>query len=234
MALVKCKECGVQVSTKAQNCPNCGAKAPKKTSLFTWLVLIVIIVAGWSAIQSPSTKSPSTARTSTAAGTGNPSSTVARTPAAAPTWSSFTSKDEMTGELSAYATSPRVPSNSPMDFPYHGTKAWLGVGCDGKSEWVYFGFTESPNLNNTDTEDGYNVVRTRVRWNSTVEPASFIQKWGDNALHFRNHSAAISRIARSTSIMLELDWHGQRPVHFEIPLNGSSKAIQEMRQKCRT
>ncbi|WP_394854470.1 zinc-ribbon domain-containing protein [Shewanella xiamenensis] len=26
MALVKCKECGEQVSTKAKSCPKCGAK----------------------------------------------------------------------------------------------------------------------------------------------------------------------------------------------------------------
>ncbi|WP_412514572.1 MULTISPECIES: zinc-ribbon domain-containing protein [Shewanella] len=30
MALVKCKECGEEVSTKAKTCPKCGAKAPTK------------------------------------------------------------------------------------------------------------------------------------------------------------------------------------------------------------
>lgn len=43
MAIVKCKECGGKVSTKAKSCPNCGAKPPKKTSLFTWLVLFVFV-----------------------------------------------------------------------------------------------------------------------------------------------------------------------------------------------
>ncbi|KAB2900377.1 MAG: hypothetical protein F9K35_07000 [Burkholderiaceae bacterium] len=38
MAMVKCKECGGQVSTKATTCPHCGAKTPKRTSLFTWIV----------------------------------------------------------------------------------------------------------------------------------------------------------------------------------------------------
>lgn len=47
MALVKCKECGGQVSTTAKACPACGSKPPKKTSIVTWLVLatIVIVVA---------------------------------------------------------------------------------------------------------------------------------------------------------------------------------------------
>lgn len=48
MALVKCKECGKEVSTQAKACPSCGAAAPKKTSLVTWIVLgfIVILAIG--------------------------------------------------------------------------------------------------------------------------------------------------------------------------------------------
>jgi hypothetical protein len=120
-----------------------------------------------------------------------------------------------------------------MEFPYSGTQAWLAVGCDGDSEWAYFGFTEAPNLNNTDTQDGYNVVSTRVRWNDSVQTTSFTQKWGDSFLHFRDYRSAIAKVAGSSSVMLELDWHGQRPVHFEVPLKGSSKAIQDMRDQCR-
>ena len=43
MSLVKCKECGEKVSTKAKVCPKCGSPAPKKTSLVAWLVLLFIV-----------------------------------------------------------------------------------------------------------------------------------------------------------------------------------------------
>lgn len=43
MALKPCKECGNQISDKAESCPQCGAKQPKKTSLFTKIVLGLII-----------------------------------------------------------------------------------------------------------------------------------------------------------------------------------------------
>lgn len=119
-----------------------------------------------------------------------------------------------------------------MEFPYHDTQAWVGIGCDGKSEWSYVGFTNAPNLNNDDTQDGYNVVRTRVRWNETVENTSFTQKWGDAFLHFRDDGSAIAKIAGSSSMLLELDWHGQRPVYFQFSLNGSSAAIASMREQC--
>jgi hypothetical protein len=50
VALVKCKECGEEVSTKAKACPKCGAWLPKKTSIVTWGVLALILFAiynGW-------------------------------------------------------------------------------------------------------------------------------------------------------------------------------------------
>ena len=42
MALKNCKECGNQISTKAKKCPNCGAKAPKRTSILIWALVGVI------------------------------------------------------------------------------------------------------------------------------------------------------------------------------------------------
>lgn len=44
MALVKCHECGAQVSTEAAACPGCGAK-PKKSHVGKLLVALVSLVA---------------------------------------------------------------------------------------------------------------------------------------------------------------------------------------------
>jgi RNA polymerase subunit RPABC4/transcription elongation factor Spt4 len=38
MAIVKCKECGNEVSTKASNCPKCGAKVKKPVSWIGYLI----------------------------------------------------------------------------------------------------------------------------------------------------------------------------------------------------
>jgi len=47
MSLITCKECGGKVSSNAATCPSCGAKPPKKTSAFTWIVggLFAFVVA---------------------------------------------------------------------------------------------------------------------------------------------------------------------------------------------
>jgi len=69
MALTKCKDCGNEVSKKATSCPKCGAplkKQKKKTSSFTWLV-IILIGSAWlySTIKSSGTRSTSTVQPST-------------------------------------------------------------------------------------------------------------------------------------------------------------------------
>jgi arsenate reductase-like glutaredoxin family protein len=70
-----------------------------------------------------------------------------------PQWETSTSVDEMSGKHQAFARSPIVSPTKPMGFPYSDVQAWLGVGCDGSNEWAYIGFTESPNLLNTETRD---------------------------------------------------------------------------------
>jgi len=150
-----------------------------------------------------------------------------------PAWSTQVSVDEMTGKKRAYATSVRVPPTKRMDFPYADVEAWMGIGCDGSSEWAYFGFSTSPNITNDETEDGYNVISARVKWDNSIQNMRLIQEWGAKSIHFNDDASAIAKIAGSSSVMLELNWHGEGRVNFKFPLNGSSAAIQEMRAKCK-
>ena len=63
MALIECKECKTKISKQAKVCPSCGAPAPKKTSLFTWIVVAVLslgfigVMTGNKASNTPSTVS---------------------------------------------------------------------------------------------------------------------------------------------------------------------------------
>ncbi len=49
MALKKCKECGKEVSSKAKNCPNCGAPIKKQISTGSGCLIIILFVLfiGW-------------------------------------------------------------------------------------------------------------------------------------------------------------------------------------------
>lgn len=44
VALVKCKECGARVSTKADACPSCGAKGKKPVGCLGWAFVILVFI----------------------------------------------------------------------------------------------------------------------------------------------------------------------------------------------
>ena len=70
MALIKCKDCGKEVSSKAKACPNCGRAVPKRTSLLTWLFAGFICFVILSAIfRDRSSQSVAPASTATPAAT---------------------------------------------------------------------------------------------------------------------------------------------------------------------
>ncbi len=46
MALIKCKECGSDVSSKAGTCPKCGVTLKHKTSCLTMLLALILIPVG--------------------------------------------------------------------------------------------------------------------------------------------------------------------------------------------
>lgn len=230
MALIKCKECGEDVSSKAKACPKCGAKVPKKTSLFTWLLLGFIAFVIYAANQSPSSISGSSVTTEPAAlATSEP---INNFTIPIPSWSTSTTKNEMTGKFSSYAHSPEAYPNKRMAFPYSDVSSWMGVGCDSDSVWVYFGFNTAPNLTNDETKDGYNLIRTRIKWNEQVENVILTQEWGEKFIQFRDGESEISKISAARTALLELQWHGEQPAYFEYSLNGSSKAIAEIKAKC--
>ena len=43
MALVKCRDCGAEVSTTAATCTKCGAKQPRRTSPAAWFVACLFL-----------------------------------------------------------------------------------------------------------------------------------------------------------------------------------------------
>lgn len=240
MAIVKCKECGANtLSTKAKSCPNCGAPTPKKTSMFTWFILIIILFFVYSSTKSSTTKTASTSNSSSVvaptetlkdSSKKEPAKVVKDTPK--PLWDTYTSRDEMTGNFSAYITSPIAFPLTKMDFPYRDVISWLAIGCNGKGEWAYLGFNSSPNITNDETRDGYNIIDTRIKWDDKVEDAQLTQDWGAKFIHFSQGKETISKIEKSNVLKVELHWHGQQPTYFEYTLNGSSMALAEIRAQC--
>ena len=46
MALIKCHECGKEISTKAKECPHCGAPAKSPIKFRWWAFIVIGVIAG--------------------------------------------------------------------------------------------------------------------------------------------------------------------------------------------
>ena len=149
-----------------------------------------------------------------------------------PPWRLLRSKDEMTNEESIYIRSSSFSSISPMEFPYQSVTSWIGIGCKKDSRWVYIGFSESPNLSNTQTEDGYNTFRTKVRFDDVVETLSFTQKWAADFIYPKNDEQFIRKLSASKNVRLALEWYGQREVYFDYQMHQFDKVLGEMKSDC--
>lgn len=113
MSLIKCHECGKEVSDEAGQCPHCGAKPKKKTSLLTWIIaLFVGYVIFRTVLVSNSTP------TTPASLTPSPSNTTQTAPAK-PTWNYDSNKDEVSGKDGKSAMLQSINSHN-LDFPYQG------------------------------------------------------------------------------------------------------------------
>lgn len=151
-------------------------------------------------------------------------------------WSTSLSKDKMTGAISTYATSPGTTPTKVMGFPYRNVKAWLVVTCHekifGETEGAYIAFNVSPNLSNPITRSGYNLIHARIKWDDNLhENVVLTQNWGSKFIGFQDDQSAISLIAKSNSMLLELDWYGLGFTYFKFQLNGSSEALKKIRSE---
>lgn len=112
MAIKPCKECGAPVSDKAESCPMCGAKQPKETSVLTWVCVGILGLAAIIWMYSDKTPSTSSGVVSTTQATESENVKPKN-------WQYETTKDEMRGIESKFATT--VSTNTvDFDFPYNG------------------------------------------------------------------------------------------------------------------
>lgn len=116
MAIKPCSECGGPVSDKAEICPRCGAKPPKKMGIWATICVVMLCLAVLIWVFSYTTPS-----TSSQSNVTNQQSIVNTEPVVEEpqNWVYNSSKDEMRGTESYYAKTLSLNSVD-FDFPYNG------------------------------------------------------------------------------------------------------------------
>lgn len=124
MALIKCKECGTEVSSKAETCPKCGARVAAKPMGCGTLIGVIflggIIISVFSSIFSSGTGSVTPTPS-----TSSPSTPIAKTSPApvipGSQWSYSQDADEM-GKGAIYHAAVSSSNTVDFKFPYAGAQ----------------------------------------------------------------------------------------------------------------
>ena len=122
MALIKCKECGTEVSSKAENCPKCGAKVAKKMGCGTLIGVVFLGLVIIIAISTPGTGNNSSSQTKNSAVTAdiqNISAPLPKIPGSQ--WNYHQHNDEM-GKGTIYQARVLSINTVNFDFPYSGAQ----------------------------------------------------------------------------------------------------------------
>jgi hypothetical protein len=210
----------------------------KKTTLIITIILVLLVSSGCSAKSEQELLQIALEQTLTAMvpeSTNTPIITLAPIPTKTPEllWDIASSIDEMSGITSYFLKSQYVEPTQRMGMPYDGVIAIVTVACDKNGEWAYIWFSTSPNLVNTDIEDGYDRITTRVKWDDSIEDSVlFLQKWGEPSLWFVDDEKAIQNIQTHDTMLLELEWFGEGKVYFRFPLEGAAEGIRSLRSQC--
>lgn len=127
MAMTKCRECGSEISTKAEACPKCGAKRKSQTGCGTLIMASVvglIVLAAIGRCSSNTAYAPPTTST-TSSHLPSTSSPLAAQPAAPPQpkvgsqWI-YTQDDDPMGKGTSYFAAVRSTNTVDFSFPYAG------------------------------------------------------------------------------------------------------------------
>ena len=213
MAIKPCKECGAPVSDKAENCPMCGAKQPKETSVLTWVCVGILGLAAIIWMYSDKTPSASSGGVSTTQATESENVKPKN-------WQYETSKDEMRGIESRFATT--VSTNTvDFDFPYNGgSKLILALRKRGSEVDVMVSITKGQILCGIQNcEAAFKFDDGAVQSITMSEPDSHASDLLFVA-YDKTESKIISQLKNSKKLVIEVPFYQQGKKQFAFDVSG--------------
>lgn len=213
MAIKPCKECGAPVSDKAESCPMCGAKQPKATSVLTWVCVGILGLAAIIWMYSDKTPGTSSGAVSTTQATESENVKPKN-------WQYETSKDEMRGIESKFATT--VSTNTvDFDFPYNGgSKLILALRKRGSEVDVMVSITKGQILCGIQNcEAAFKFDDGAVQSITMSEPDSHASDLLFVA-YDKTESKIISQLKNSKKLVIEVPFYQQGKKQFTFDVSG--------------
>lgn len=224
MALIKCKECGTEVSSKAETCPKCGARVATKPMGCGTLVGVIflggIVIAAFSSIFSSGTGSD-TSSPPTSPSSASTAQTVP-TPEPKPPGSqwSYHQGDDAMGKGAIYQAQVSSSNTVDFDFPYSGAQhATLTLrshpryGRDiifsiEKGQFLCRSYEDCTVLVRFDDEQAVNYTAVGAADNST------------ETIFIRNYSRFVEKMLKAKRVRIAANIYQQGAPVFEFDVSG--------------
>ena len=226
MALLKCRECGADVSDRAKSCPSCGAPVGGGGWKILFWVAVLCSIAAMSAylLQDKPVKITkdelAKAKSQLAKDLGLK-------------WSFSESVDEMSGDKSYSTSSPLAYPGRVLSFPYRDLYSYISISCDknGVSAMVYF--SSSLSLVNAEFKRGAFRVESRTKWGDELNTTKFKFFSGGSALYPTHEKLFASQLVKATDLKIETHWKTAGTVVWDYSLNGASENIKRLSKTCK-
>jgi len=194
------------------------------------LSLISLVVMIFLAVGSTDTDESSSNSSSTTS-SYNSSSSVNSTPEAIQHWYSHAYITDLEKEKEAYVASNKVKPDSKMDFSYTGTTAQIIIAKNKNKTWAYIKFSNTPNIINEETEDGYNVIKANVYIDDVRETATLTQEWSSKLLFFMYPTWLINKLKTCSTFRINLRWYNNLDVVWSFSGEGFTTKYQLIQEQ---
>ena len=122
-----------------------------------------------------------------------------------------------------FLISNKVLSYPEIEGPLKNTYSSIMFKCDAnKNLSSFFGFTNKPNIKNSETEGMFNVVSTVIKFDDTAYDIKLYNPriWRSNFYLTKNNSLFVKKIINTEHISLEIDWINQGIKNFKYDTSG--------------
>ena len=134
-----------------------------------------------------------------------------------------------------FLISNKVLSYPEIEGPLKNTYSSIMFKCDAnKNLSSFFGFTNKPNIKNSETEGMFNVVSTVIKFDDTAYDIKLYNPriWRSNFYLTKNNSLFVKKIINTEYISLEIDWINQGTKYFKYDTLGFLTIYNDFKNIC--
>ena len=134
-----------------------------------------------------------------------------------------------------FLISNKVLSYPEIEGPLKNTYSSIMFKCDAnKNLSSFFGFTNKPNIKNSETEGMFNVVSTVIKFDDTAYDIKLYNPriWRSNFYLTKNNSLFVKKIINTEHISLEIDWINQGTKYFKYDTSGFLAIYNDFKNIC--